>query len=334
MRRGRILSYVLCMAAFASCTEKPASIEMRPIEIAASFSGQPETRAAYRLDTPTTENPLKSEVWVSTTSHSYPGSQTPISETATSIDYHNTATFTGASKQLLNTQMYYVAEPNTTPVYLIGLYPIGWTVSADAGSASCTFSGKEDVMYAPEVSNSLSTSSNYPVLQFGHLLTWLRIYVYADYETTATSWGDINSISVASTNVVSVDTDGDKKTFTYSAESTGSLSTYLTGTDTPFKGQSQEIGLTSKEVSYVLCAPVDATDEGSGEYTLTISTSGHNPVSVPINLTASNGNEYIGNTAGHQFSVTLKFVRGDVIRTVATVTDWNSQGVSFSPVED
>lgn len=324
------LYYILLLgiALLASCTsDDEVQLSRVPIYIGATVEGpQVATRAPYTLTAPSKINPLNAAVWMSTTTHSFPDSQLGKGdENAPSIAYHNTATITGSDKQLLNDQLFY--PTSDIPVYFVGLYPqANWTARETYGVqgsvADYTFDGKTDVMYAPEVSNHYTTAPTYPVLNFRHLLTWLRFRVSADSQESADAWGKVTSIAVKSRNRLTlsfttghVEFNGDPV----------NMPAY-TSADQVFTDQAVELYATPVEVAYVLAEPVTATTAGD-EYTLVIKTEGRQEAAeVPINLRTKTNTDFEGSTAGHQFTITLKFANGDNIMTTVAVEAWDNGG--------
>lgn len=106
------------------------------------------------------------------------------------------------------------------------------------------------------------------------------------------------------------------------------MSTYGTGGNTPYTGQSYRLTTSAVEQAYVLCAPVTATNSAD-EYTLIVTTANRSSLEVPINLKASgDSGDFVGSTAGHEFIVTLEFGQGAVTTSVAAVTGWDNGGLA------
>lgn len=329
------ISGILLLSGCQGIQEEP--VQDRLIQVGTEIlQHQSRTRTPYDKSAPSPTMPLKASVWLSTTSRSYPGAQIGRDdESAGMIDYHNSATFTGGTKQLLNDELFYPADRSM--VYLIGLYPEGsWSTNPEGNLISRSIPGNEDMMFAPEVHNSIETSASYPVLTFSHLLTWLRIHFLAEDQETANAWGRITALSLRSKDQVLIDLAADDIRFEESVS--GSLvPVYLSGTDTQIQGQMLEIPLARTEMAYVLGAPVEATDEegDSGyEYELLISTTTRSEITVPLDLTASSGAPFTGSTSGHQFTITLKFIQGDNILASATVSEWENGGMAIIPVTE
>lgn len=327
--RMKIKTIILTLgiALLASCTSHEEVQPSRvPIYVGATVEGQQqETRAPYTLTAPSKTSPLNAAVWMSTTQHSFPNSNLGKGdENAPRIAYHNTATFTGRDKQLLNDQLFYPS--NDKMVYFVGLYPqTAWTARDASGVSGslgdCTFDGKTDVMYAPEVFNRYTTAPTYPILAFRHLLTWLRFKVCADSQESADAWGKVTDIKIKSRNRLTMSFQTGSLSFNGDPVN---MSAY-TPEDQPFTGQAVELYTTPFEVAYVLAEPVTATNSNN-EYTLVVSNEGRKDVEVPINLKAKNNTDFTGSTAGHQFTITLKFANGDNIMTTVAVSPWENAG--------
>ena len=279
--------------------------EDRGIYLAAALSGVAGTRTPYELTIPTPDVPLHSAVWASTTEKKYIDDQ-KFGNAAPdyTVAVHSEATFRGGEKQLLRHAIY---PYNQKPVYFIGLYPytVNWETNTDGTTASCTFNGKDDVMFAPEVSGTYVSADEVEQrvvkLHYYHLLTWLRIEIVADSETIRNAWGKLKSISIKSRNQVSINlavTTKPEDNVSFSGATDNLLTFYKTGTDELFSYTGEDEGFTIpapppanadekidkmdyvEEVAYVLCEPVTATasEEVDGEtkstteYTLTVQT--------------------------------------------------------------
>jgi len=326
MTRKSIILF--CLWSAILMTGCSGGLDKEPRAIAVSISTT-ETKAVYTQTTPSTDAPLSAAVWVSTESHKYPGDNIiEDTETKQFIDWHNSATFTSGSRQLLSHQIYYPS--NNTPVYLIGLYPLsGWT-TADGTTASFQFDGSQDLMFAPEVSNSYETSANYPTLKFKHLLTWLKINISAQDQETADVWGVLESMTLLSKAKVNINIANAVSEFTGDVTA---IPARLVSEDTAITGRELEIPTDNNYFAYLLCCPTEASDQEE-EYTLTINTRNRRNVQIPLNLKKADGTDFTGSTAGHQFTVSLKFVQGDNILTSAIVSEWNNGGSILIPVDE
>lgn len=321
-----------------SCTREQTPQVQKEILLQAGVGGLDiATKAPYTFTTLSNENYLDADVWVSTTDGSYPD-YSDNGEGDNTIAYHNTAHFVSNTLQGMVHAIYYPSDPNTLPVYLCGLYPqSAWNLSGGGTSAvSATVDGKTDLMLAPQVSTNLQSTNNniYPTLAFGHLLTWLRIYVKAEDANMVGAWGALQSISLQSANnSVNATLSTGAAAFSGSA----SVPCYCTGNNTAFSGQSYTLTTSAVEKAYVLCAPVTATNSGN-EYNLIVSTANRAELVVPVNLKAAGGVEdFTGSTAGRQFSVTLNFRSGSVATATsvaAAVDAWGNGGIAYEQLSD
>lgn len=318
-----------------SCSREQISQERREILLQAGVEGLDiATKTPYTITTLSNENYLDADVWVSTTDGSYANSS-DSGEGDNTIAFHNTAHFVSNTLQGMVHAIYYPSSPYTTPVYLCGLFPqTAWSLSGGGTTAvSATIDGKTDLMLAPQVSTTLQNTNNniYPTLAFSHLLTWLRISVKAEDANMVGAWGALQSISIQNANnSVNATLSTGAVTFSGSATVPG----YCTGNNTAFSGQSYTLTTSAVEKAYILCAPVTATNSGN-EYNLIVSTANRANLVVPINLKADGGSEdFEGNTAGHQFSVTLVFKSGTVATSVTAVDGWGNGGIAYEQLRD
>lgn len=317
-----------------SCSREQIPQAQKEILLQAGVGGLDiATKAPYTFTTLSNENYLDADVWVSTTDGSYPD-YSDNGEGDITIAYHNSAHFVSNTLQGMEHAIFYPSSPNTTPVYLCGLYPQStWSLSGGNTAVSAGIDGKTDLMVAPQVSTTLQNTNNsiYPTLAFGHLLTWLRISVKAEDANMVGAWGALQSISLQNANN-SVNATLSTGAATFSGSAT--VPSYCTGNNTAFSGQSYTLTTSAVEKAYILCAPVTATNSGN-EYNLIVSTANRTDLVVPINLTANGGSvDFEGNTAGRQFSVTLVFKSGTVATSVTAVDGWGNGGIAYEQLSD
>lgn len=333
-----IIMILAASAVLASCQEKAGSpCGPKAITVCARILNDTGvTKAPYELEIPTSENPLTAAIWASTTSKSYPGTQTTEpGEDAEIIDYHNSTCFTSATKQLLDHQLFYPA--NKAPVYFVGFCPrseSGWAVEG-VDVARYEFDGKTDVMFAEETSNSIEYSSMDLALNFRHVLTWLRFNVVADKEAIE-AWGKVKKITIVGSKEIKINVSDNTCSFTKVNEE---FPTYCTlkgvYSDVEFTNQAIELTTSPQEVAYTLCAAVNAgAADGENEYTVSIETEYRPNTTVAINLKAAGGSNFSGLTEGRQFTVTLRFKLGDNITTSASVSEWKNGGIGVAPIEE
>lgn len=299
-----------------------------------------KTRAPFSLTAPERNAPLDVEVWASTTEYKFLHVDGKNGSDGT-VALHTTAHFTDGKEQLLNEAVY--PEKSGTIVYFVGLHPgkeneSQWTTNTTGTIATRTFSGCEDVMFAPQIFGQYAENvdeSDWPTFQFKHLLTWLRVKVEAESESISDAWGKLKSLKVKSEgNTVTVDLSKEysETCVTFSGNEV-ELPFYKTGTDDAYQSESFTIPYTeAKEVAYVLCTPVDATaadseGEKTSEYTLVVETE-RCTVEVPVDLMEDASTLFTGSTRNCQFTLNLNFKMGDNITVTAAVTDWKVGGIS------
>lgn len=354
-RKALYILLSIVLTSFFACQNDVPVMEVNDdakafITLSAQVEDIADTRLAFEKVNSALPFPFDVAVWASTTRYSYTGS--PVADgTSTTVNRHMTATFAQSTTTLNgpnnNGVRYPAANPDPINVYFTGLYPsTSWTTT-DGTQAIHSFTGCEDLMYAPEDVGSIDPAVDDPVLTFYHLLTYLRVKIKAESEEALNAWGKLtsiklvkqnngadnpkNSLSVALTSPVpaSISDVASKTTF---SGSPSYLNLYKTGTDdTPFTSLSYTIPTTPTEVAYVLCAPVTASNaSNTNEYTLEIETEKRNStigneVLVGIDLKDSSDYFYNANTMGNMFVVTLNF-RLHSIAASATIEAWDIAG--------
>ena len=362
---------VFVLASMMACTNdipgmKQTDEDASRIYLSAGIGETVSSRAPYSptdgngnaLSVPTVAHPLNVSVWASTTSGAFPDSDLNGSNGTVAI--HTEAHFQSGDPQLLGDAIY-PKKPEgaeeAVPVYFIGLHPLSnaWTVSNENKNASYTFSGKEDVMFAPQISSTYGIDfNNSPKFHFHHLLTWLRIKMVADLaetdvikkEAVSKAWGKIKSLTLLNqSTMVTINTLGEV--------TKDNLSSHVAFSGTPvdmYLYQSDDckfpatdnymIPTTETEVAYVMCAPVtgvyqDTFEELVPEYILHIETEGRGQLDIPIDLKVNDGDSegtyFTGSTMGKQFTILLNFKMGDVISVSTEIkvggdTDWFTHG--------
>lgn len=311
------------------------------------------TRAPFVLLAPDPANPLKAAVWASTTEYEFKDGHENGADNVVSM--HTTANFTNGSEQLLNDAVYPAKEG--TPVFFVGMHPEnGWSTPADpdpkAGkTATKTFNGSEDVMFAPQISGQYAENvEEWPTFKFRHLLTWLRVTVKADGEAVSAAWGKLKSLKIKSKNTVTVDLGREYAADCVTFDGDTELDFYKTGTDAVFLNKDDESTWyalpddAAEEVAYVLCAPVQATaydpyeyeqnnvEVKTSEYTLIVETENRS-VDVPVDLQNAESSCFAGSTMRHEFLVNLNFKMGNNIAVSAAVTDWVTGGLAAGAVD-
>jgi hypothetical protein len=223
---------------------------------------------------------------------------------------------------------------NIVPIYLSGLYPsAGWTGAE--GVWTFTLTGKEDVMFAPQVSTILTDvwNNRCAVLEFAHQLTLMRLWVYADREVAARiRLKTIRLVKAGGSHLptaVTVSLNGTQTVSFAVPERPALLDCYIPGTDKPYvlaEGSEYPVTTTVSEQAYILAPPVLAGDAGEKEYAFVISyldgTNQEKTQQVDIDLKHDGIASFNGTTAAHAFSITFRFAAGGQIVPRANLTNW------------
>lgn len=297
--------------------------------------------------------PFTVAVWASTSSGTYPdGSANGTSASSYQVGKHVTAVFNQSSTTLNgpdNDGIRYPYNEAPTPpavmspsVYFIGLYPsTDWSTLSEGAGAGYTFTGCQDVMYAPEVSGSSDPGVDDPTLTFYHLLTYLKFKIVAESADAQKAWGKLTSIKLVKQNngsdlksSVSVTLNSPASSATFGT-TVSELHLYVQNTNTYFPISAYTIPTSAAApVAYVICAPVTASaDPGYNEYTLEISTENRTSRLVGIDLKSIADELYTGSTMGKEFTVTLTFTLNSIAAS-ATVTGWTTGGIGKTDVSE
>lgn len=337
-----VISFAL--ASMWACTDdvphmERADEEASRIYLSAGVGEVVSSRTPYHpsqdgdIYVPTTSNPLNVSVWASTTYDVFLHKVDELSDKPydgsgdnDEVAIHTTAYFQSAAPQLLGEAVYpkndtifngdgtYTVETNN--VYFVGLHPKSETggsiwETSNGSDAMFTFSGKEDVMFAPQISGTYGIEyDDSPRFHFHHLLTLLRIEMVADKGETETekkenvsaAWGKIrslkliqqpNKVTVSNLGSVTKDNMASNVAYTNAGSNPVDMDLYHTGTDAVFPTiqNTDMIPVTQQEVAYVMCAPVtgeykhtvDGEDVHKPEYTLHIVTE-KRELNIPIDL--------------------------------------------------
>lgn len=316
----------LLASSLTACQQDVPSVEQtdemsRRIYLSAGIGNSESTRAPYyptngsgtALTAPTLEHPLNVSVWASTdNTGKFPHKEDQYGNVyngsiGNEVAIHTTARFQSAEPQLLGEAIYpKKAEENqdAVPVHFIGLHPLSDTwETTDGTDAQFTFTGKEDIMFAPRISGTYGTDFNdSPQFHFYHLLTWLRIEMVADKDETDVlnrekvrdAWGKIESLTITSKNQVTIHNIGttgykevngtpiiNKNEFikeeNVSFNNETSLNLYCHNTDDnfPITGKDDDntvpnefkgvIPTSVTPTAYVMCAPVEGVAQDALE---------------------------------------------------------------------
>lgn len=303
-------------------------------------AGTGSVKSPYTNETPSENSPLNALVCVSTDDFRFPSEGKDGTEDGT-IGKHIQAQFQSGTSQLINGAYYNQSFPKD--VFFTAFHPQSdWTFT-DNTSASLTFNGSQDVMFAPQVSGKYG-NANPPVLNFNHLLTWLKLEISAESDDVATAWGPLKSITIESSENVSIDLS---KTFSANdvkfSDEKVAMNFYRKGSDEVFPDTEDGYTMTTQvqEVGYVLCEPVQAIVKdpyASGivrvpEYKITI-VSQYRNVTVDVDLKDGAESYFGSNTMGQQFTLNLMFKMGNTIAVSTGITDWQTGGIGIGKIEE
>lgn len=352
---------------------EPLDEEARRIYLSAGVGDAVSSRTPYHPggSEPTVSHPLNVSVWASTTPDIFPNEGENGSNDIVAI--HTKAHFQSGAPQLLGEAIY----PKAQTVYFVGLHPLSssdnsWTATSGNKDAQFTFTGKEDVMFAPQIHGQYNTAYHQsPQFHFYHLLTWLRIemvaYLGEDEENSTSltedqkklkrehvskAWGKITALTLKNQkNIITISNLGNTTSSNYTSNVTFAsessdvpCSLYYAGTDDVFPGTNgYEIPVNQTEAAYVLCAPVvgiekDAYEVPKPEYILHIETE-HREMDIPLDLKGDSGNLFTGSTMGRVFNILLRFKMGDVISVSTEISvggdaDWFTHGTGSGDLEE
>lgn len=356
----------------------------RQIYLRADVDGTTDTKAPYTpsdnkgdmLTYPTPSYPLKAYVWGSTTAYSFMEEYNPDNNNLPydgsgelgKVAIHTDAIFQSGNPQLLRAAIY--NETTKPTVFFVAFSPMSensWDTT-DGTKAFCSFSGHQDLMFAPQVEGTYAQDyAKSPVLSFHHLLTWLRIEVKAENESVSNSWGKLKEIRIKSKTSVEINLKEDaydqngryifsEDNISYSNEQDLTLlqvekeviyegheiKTKKVYSDKAFPVSEKLIPYNeAEEVAYILCSPVTATsktvvegvDSSSAEYILEIVTDSRT-VTIPVDLMKAAGEPFTGSTRCNQFTLLLNFKMGNTVYVASSVSDWQAGGIVTGDMTD
>lgn len=331
----RYFCAAVALSLLASCSDGPdetiTGSAGNRVQLSANVEGMTvSTRTAsvavpYTATAPTAESPLPVALWFSTTSGTYDDSPT---------EYDNTVTF---KNTLLTFPDEDVTYPDAgAPIYCVGLYPrTGWSRASGNTVATHAINGTQDLMFAPQISGSLSSKFNSTDadkhLQFGHVLTWLRVAFNASSHDAIAMWGNVIKVEILNPHkTVDINLSTGAPTYDGSSEY---LATYDDATGMPLQTTLQTAGS-------VFCAPPDAVGEGSdARYSYTVRVTMKEPsgteVTKEVSCTlADTGGTPITNQAnviGKEYVLTLIFNPIATIDGICTLENWKDETVEIYP---
>lgn len=307
----RYLAYFILPLAVACTSEAtyPDAIALRAGF--GSFDTKAASAQAYTDSIPSSDNPLKADVWFSTVKDTYKGTG-GVNQDGTSIDVHTTITYYGPTITVpdpYSGDNYVHYPPYHGTVYCVGFYPQGkWRVSGDGKSATADIDGNTDLMYANQKDGSDDSSFTRSRQLYNHELTWLKVRVYSRKMAAGDTWGKIRKISVASANSAKV-------TFaTDAVEYSGSTKIVA------YESAGEIIPTTSTEFGSIMVSPTT-----EGKYIVDIECENYSKTGVEVNLTDSDGNAFTGTTKGQVFVLTLYFQALPSVDFSAMLSGWEDE---------
>lgn len=328
----RYFCAAVALSLLASCSDGPdeaiTDSAGNRVQLSANVEGMTvSTRTViaanpYVLTAPTAESPLPVALWFSTTSGTY---------AVTHTEYDNTVTF---KNTLLTFPDKDVTYPDAdAPIYCVGLYPrTGWSRASINTVASHAIDGTEDLMFAPQISGSLSSKFNSTDadkhLQFGHVLTWLRVVFNASSHDAIAMWGNVIKVEILNPHKT-VDINLSTGALEYNGESEY-LATYYDATGMPLQTTLQTAGS-------VFCAPPDADGDSHFSYTVRVTmkepsgTKVTREVSCTLRDTEYNWISNKADVIGKEYVLTLIFNPIATIDGICTLENWKDETVEIYP---
>ena len=302
---------------------------------------------AYTGTVPSNENNLEAAVWFSLTSGKYPNN--PSDDT--DLPIHTSINYVSGTATFPDDKSYTPKYPTSAdPVYCVGFYPndTGWTTNQDFSVATHTINGKQDLMFAPQISGNWN--SHFQSQRFRHLLTWLKVCVCTTSPEAGSYWGKLTKISLKAvpqslTIKLSKEEADDfnlKSAVEYSAQTQDLLIKNTT--------EEVELEIVSKEVASVFCPPIMEETDGKNKlknklkYKLYIECE-NGSATIDVELKALNDKEentgesssgpsdaeLLAYPAGLQYVLTLFFHPFNVVEGVCTLNAWNAQNEDLYP---
>jgi hypothetical protein len=240
--------------------------------------------------------------------------------------------------------------PGVAPVYLSGLYPAeGWT--GNGGERTFVLTGKDDVMFAPQVETSMLEVWNgrYATLEFSHRLTLMKVWLYGDAEMVGRirvrAIRLVRAMDAALQTELTVTLDGEQEAPAASPqpspeerekeaspqpspeEREKELPCYVIGTDEEYAGRDYAVTAALSGQAYVLAPPVTAGVAGSGvaEYAFEIDYldgAAERTRQVDVDLMRDGSASFDGSTEGHAFSITFRFTSDGRIAAYSVLMGW------------
>ena len=281
---------------------------------------------AYYETVPTENHPLFADVWFSTVSGSYPGTQV-ASKPDNYIDVHRQIEYMDGSstypEPVDNVYLQYPLD-ESVPVYCVGFYPQNaWSVSDDGLRATATVNGKDDLMFATQIEGKKLDGDFLSSKQqlYRHLQTWIKVSVHADESVSPEAWGKITRIRVRSKANMTVTlgntTDG--------APDCDEEDTWITAYEAGEEG-GHAFNTTVEEIGSVFVTPVTGTGDSPAVCDVEVTTEKvPEPKVATIRMLDYDGQPYLGNTIGNLFVLIVDLKTPVIIEGTATLTPWSDE---------
>ena len=346
MMKGKFFIYMafcsaMCWSACSGDADAPSDKQTEDIRVSAvveevKMMSRSAGEDAYTGTVPSPDKELNAAVWFSLTSGSYPeasGTSEYNLPVHTGINFKSgTATFPDELTEEERPKY----PTDGSPVYCVGFYPnTGWELVADdATKATHAITGKQDLMFAPEITGSWD--SHFSTQHYRHLLTWLKVCVCTTTAEAGSYWGKLQKITLNDVPTsLTVDltkkekeTDADpefvqKNAVAFSEGTEGKA-------DIPILNNAEgiELALTTQDVASVFCHP-------SNKYYLDIECENGTAMNVEVQLKPLTNTEEelkkLEYPAGLQYVLILYFHPFNVVDGVCTLQEWNAQNEDLYP---
>lgn len=315
----RISAIIFAILLVASCNDdKAPTMRDNSIGLNADIIAQQETRSgSLDIHKGTSTEGMTAGVWFSTTNGKYDTTDPLL----ISLPFHSTIEYNGGETP---TTPYYDPDSKKNPlcyptdntsVYCVGLYPTSgweWTTTADYTVARHTVNGKQDIMFAKQISGTWNNP--FPRQQYKHLLMWIDVEMRATDHDAIRNWGKINTITIKSpSNKVAINLKSGE--VDYNAGNAENI--VISDTPTELETTIKSIGTST------LCIP-------QKEITLIIESDNFSK-EVNVNLVDAGGNllDNDAAAAGKLFIINLYFNTFNEIYANCSLIPWNEQEIEL-----
>lgn len=324
--RTRYIIYFIALATIAACAgfqdDRQEAIDGERIAVCAGI-GDPSvvTRVLtyYGYTTPSDDHPLEAEVWF--TDDENGTTQFANTGSSTTLPRYSDVTFVSGGMTFPDSDVLPYTAGKAT--YAVGFWPkTSWTPVSSNTQATHAITGQEDLMFAPKITAAADAHfSPLAPLNFGHLLTWLKIRVAASGSEAIAAWGKITSITIASKTSLTVSLNGDIGDVTYNTD--GDIVAFSNPSGTA-------LTTSANELASVFCAPTE-----SAQYIITIKSENETGgKAVTVNLVDLDKDPIassIAATQGKEFIITLTFQPFNMIDAVGkSLADWTNENIPIS----